>query len=63
MNETRHGGLDATAEITRENEHVMLKWVFDKARDFYKNPNNLRAFEAWKKNKEADTYGTNHINA
>ena len=33
-------------------EYVMLERILDKAHSFYKNPENVKAFEAWKKNKE-----------
>jgi len=41
-------------------EKVMLERVFDAARAFYKDPNNLKAFKAWK--KEEKTHAKNHIN-
>lgn len=42
-------------------ERVMLERLLVSATAFYKNHENLQAFEAWKKNKEEYTYGTNHI--
>lgn len=42
-------------------ERVMLERLLASATAFYKNHENLQAFEAWKKNKEEHTYGTNHI--
>ena len=55
MLELRPGELDADS---RSEERVMLEWLLDSAKAFYRNPENLRAFEAWKQNKEEQTYGT-----
>ena len=63
MYELRQGELDAATDEDRAKERVMLERLFDTARAFYKNPKNLQAFEAWKKNKEEITYGTNYANA
>lgn len=62
MTEKRQGELDATTE-DRAKERVMLERLTDTAKAFYKNPKNLQAFEAWKKNKEEHTYGTSYVNA
>lgn len=43
-------------------ERVMLERLLNNAKAIYNDPNNLRAFAAWKKNKEDLTYGTNHNN-
>ena len=51
MTEFISGELDADG---RAKERVMLE------RLLYRNPENLQAFEAWKKNKEEHTYGTNY---
>ncbi len=60
MNELRGGALDAD---DRAKERVMLERLLDNAKAFYRNPENLRAFEAWKKNKEEQSYGTNYTHA
>lgn len=57
MLELRSGELDADG---RAKERVMLERLLDNAKAFYRNPENLQAFEAWKKNKEEHTYGTNY---
>ena len=57
MTEFIRGELDADG---RAKERVMLERLLDNAKAFYRNPENLQAFEAWKKNKEAHTYGTNY---
>lgn len=54
------GELDADS---RAEERVMLERLLGNVKAFYKNPDNLQAFEAWKKNKEDITYGTNHNSA
>lgn len=60
MTERRSGELDADG---RAKERVMLERLLDSAKAFYQNPEHLKAFEAWKQNKEEHTYGTNHVNA
>lgn len=60
MDELRSGELDADG---RAKERVMLERLLDNAKAFYRNPENLQAFEVWKKNKEEHTYGTNHVSA
>lgn len=59
MVELRSGELDADG---RANERVMLERLLDNAKAFYQKPENLKAFKAWKKNKEEQTYGTNYGN-
>lgn len=59
MAEFGSGELDADG---RAKERVMMERVLDNAKAFYQNPENLKAFEAWKKNKEVHTYGTNYVN-
>ena len=49
--------------LDRAKEQVMLKRIFDNALCFYKNPDNIRAFEAWQKNREESQHDTNYINA
>jgi len=63
MNKDKNGELDATIDLSVAREQVMIERLFDMAVVFYKDPDNLRAFEAWQKNKEELQYGTNHINA
>ncbi len=58
----RNKRLDALTDPEYAKESVMLERVLDKAREFYKVPKNLQAFEAWLKNKEDLPYGTNYIN-
>lgn len=60
MAELRSGELDADG---RAKERVMLERLLDSAKAFYQDTENLKAFEAWKKNKEEHTYGTNYVNA
>ncbi len=36
----------------------MLDRLCAALKEFYDNPNNRKAFEAWKQNKEEQTYGT-----
>lgn len=60
MIELRYGELDTDG---RSEERIMLERLIDNAKAFYRNPENLQAFEAWKKNKEEQTYGTNHTHA
>ncbi len=60
MSEVKDENLDANG---RAKERVMVERLLANANAFYKNQENLRAFEAWKKNKEDTTYGTNHSNA
>lgn len=60
MLELRNGELDADG---RAEERVMLERLLANAKAFFQNPENLKAFEAWKQNKEEHTYGTtNYIN-
>ena len=61
MNKDKSGELDALKDASSASERVMIERVFDKAVAFYKNPENIQAFEAWKKNKEELLYGTNYI--
>ena len=58
MTELRPGELDADG---RAEERVMLERLLVNAKAFVRNPENLKAFEAWKHNKEENTYGTDHI--
>lgn len=44
-------------------ERVMLERVLDKTKAFYKNPQNIQAFIAWKKNKEEIPNGTSTNNS
>ena len=46
---------DSTAK-----EYVMINRVLKNAKDFYKDPKNIQAFEAWLKDKEKTNHGTNH---
>lgn len=60
MTELRAGELDADG---RAKERVMLERLLANAKAFFQNPDNRKAFEAWKQNKEEHTYGTtNHVN-
>lgn len=58
MNELNGEKLDADGGAK---ERVMLERLIANATAFYKSHENIRAFEAWKKNKEEQTYGTNYI--
>lgn len=60
MSEVKDENLDANG---RAKERVMVERLLANANAFYKNQEKLRAFEAWKKNKEEHTYGTNYSNA
>ena len=60
MQITKAMELVASSKLRRAKERVMLERLLDNAKAFYRNPENLQAFEAWKKNKEAHTYGTNY---
>lgn len=60
MSEVKDETLDVNG---RAKERVMVERLLANANAFYKNQENLQAFEAWKKNKEEHTYGTNHSNA
>jgi len=40
-----------TPDVIRAKEQIMLEWVLDTANEFYKIPENIKAFEAWLKNK------------
>lgn len=51
------GELDAD---NHAKERVMLERLLDNVKTFYKDPDNLQAFTAWKKNKEEMTHGTDH---
>lgn len=59
MTELRPGELDADG---RAKERVMLERLLANAKAFFQNPENLKAFEAWKQNKEEHPYGTNYVN-
>lgn len=54
MSKLRQNELDADGHAK---ERVMLEWILDNAKAFYRDPKNIQAFETWKKNKEDDTYG------
>ena len=41
----------------------MLERLVAKAQAFYRDPKNMQAYEAWLKNKEELSYGTNYTNA
>ena len=62
MKRKGQGELDAFTDPEVAKERVMLEWLLDQAKSFYSVPENLRAYEAWKKNKEDSQYAT-HINA
>jgi hypothetical protein len=44
-------------------EYVMLRIFLDDAMRFYRNPKNIQAFEAWRKNKEEKTNAATYINS
>ncbi len=54
------GELDADKHAS---ERVMLERVLDKTKTFYKDPNNIQAFTAWKKNREEMPNGANTNNS
>ena len=61
MIELSSGELDADG---RAKERVMLERLLANAKAFFQNPENRKAFEAWKQNKEEQTYGTtNYIDS
>lgn len=60
MSEVKDENLDANGHAK---ERVMVERLLANANAFYKNQENLRPFEAWKKNKEEHTYDTNYSNA
>lgn len=47
---------------SRDKEYVMLERLLNNVKTFYQNPDNIRAFENWKKNKEEHTDVTNYDN-
>ena len=51
---------DTFAIEVKAKEQVMLELVLDSAKAFYQDPKNVKAFEAWKKNKE-DSKNEDHI--
>lgn len=38
-------------DISKAREEIMLRRVVEIMKDFYRNPKNLKAFEAWQKRK------------
>ena len=55
-----------TPDVIRAKEQIMLEWVLDTANEYYKIPENVQAFEAWRKNKnnkENFNYESNNVNA
>lgn len=40
--------------IALEQERRLLQSLLETAKEFYSDANNVQAFEAWKKNKEAN---------
>ncbi len=46
--------LEAT-QINSEIERGALKNLLEAAKEFYKDPKNKQAYEAWKKSKEVNT--------
>ena len=54
--------LDVVVDLSTASEQVMIERLFDEAVAFYKNPENLRAFEIWQQTKEELQHGTNHSN-
>jgi hypothetical protein len=55
--------LRAEPADNRAKEYVMLKRLSDAAEAFYENPENHRAFAAWKKKKEENENAANHAYA
>lgn len=53
--------LDALANPSSAREQTMLIRLLDAAKTFYQNPENMKAYETWKKQKEAINNGSNHI--
>lgn len=63
MDVKRQAMLDALVDHETAKERVMLERVLYRARDFYANPDNVRAFEAWQKQKqEGTTNAADHHN-
>ena len=54
--------FDSLVPCDQAAQRVMFERVLGRAREFYKVPENLEAFEAWRQNKEELTYGTNNQN-
>lgn len=52
---------DTFAIEVKAKEQIMLERILDSAKAFYQDPENQKAFEAWKKNKE-DPKNADHIN-
>lgn len=55
--------IDALANPSFAREQTMLTRLLTAAKSFYQNPQNVQAFEAWKKQKEAIHNDANHLNA
>ncbi|MCX4317749.1 MAG: hypothetical protein OSJ52_14105 [Lachnospiraceae bacterium] len=51
------------ATLYAEIERRALTDLLEAAKEFYKNPANMQAFEAWEKSKEGKEYAANYINA
>lgn len=43
----------------QQSEELACTLILDFAKTFYQDPNNLKAFEAWKKSKEEVHHGAN----
>lgn len=48
--------------ISLEIEKRALRSLLDKMNEFYENPANRQAFEAWEKSEEGKKYAATHIN-
>lgn len=49
------------ATLYAEIERRILTDLLEAAKEYYKNPANMRAFEAWENSKEGKEYAANYI--
>lgn len=54
--------LPALVNPSQAREQTMLTRLLDAAKSFYQDPKNQQAYEAWLKQKEANSNVPNHIN-
>lgn len=53
--------IDALTDASYAREQTMLTRLLAAAKSFYQNPQNVQAFEAWKKQKEATTNDAHYV--
>ena len=52
MSKGKGNNFDGVTDKSSTQERVTIERIFDKAVAFYKESENLQAFQAWKKSKE-----------